>query len=181
MSAEDRRLREAELLLGELRDHLSLEGIDEADAEDVVADLGDLGIGRGGRDHRDARLLADRSGRHASARSHLAQDRDHAVLVDELVHGRRGFLGLRLIVLDDHLHLGAADPARGVQVVQVELDPILRGDPERGRGACERSVLADHDLVALLGAACHGRDRGHEQGGERQGSKGPDHAPSSMT
>ena len=43
----------------ELREDRALEGIDEANAEDVVSGLRDLGICRGGRDHGDFVLLAD--------------------------------------------------------------------------------------------------------------------------
>ena len=43
---EDRDLPRLQIVEGELGEHLALERIDEADAEDVVADLGDALVGR---------------------------------------------------------------------------------------------------------------------------------------
>ena len=43
---EDGDLPRLEIVVGELGEHLALERIDEADAEDVVADLGDALVGR---------------------------------------------------------------------------------------------------------------------------------------
>ena len=160
--AEDRGLREMLRLLRELRDDHPLEGIDVADAEDVVADLRDLGIGGGGTDHRHARVLADRGRGQTPAARHLAQHRDDAVLRDELVDGGRRFLGLALVVLHQNVDLLAADAALRVQVVHEELDPVLGRDPERGGGSRQRAVLPDLDLGFTFGAAGERPDQGEQ-------------------
>ncbi len=177
---EDRRLGEPEGAPPELGDHLALERVDEADAGDVIPQLGHLGVGRGRGDHGDARLLADGSRRHAPAGRDLSQNRDHAVLIHQLVHRSRRLFRLGLVVFDDHANLDAADPAAGVDVVHVELDPILGRGPERGGCSRQRAVLADDDLVLALGAAQEqGRDS--REGDYRAiGHPMPDHPRSSM-
>ena len=61
-AGEDGDLLRLQVLLGELRHDGALEGVNETDAEDVVAGLGDLRVGGRGGDHRDLRLLGDGGG-----------------------------------------------------------------------------------------------------------------------
>ena len=112
---EDRDLPGLEIVERELGEHLALERIDEADAEDVVADLGDALVGRRRRDHRDLVPLRDRRGGQRSAAGHLAEDGDDLVLRDQLGDGVRGFLGLALVVLDEQPELAPAEHAAGAR------------------------------------------------------------------
>ena len=76
---QDRHLLDLQLLDGEARHHRALERVDEAGAEDVVADLGDLRVGRAGRDHRHARALRLGRRRERARRGDLAEQRHHLV------------------------------------------------------------------------------------------------------
>ncbi len=157
--------------MGELRHHVALERVDEADPEDVVTDLGDLGVGRGVGDHRHmGRLGLVGHGDGVGAR-HLAEDQEHLVLVDEPGGGVGRFLGLALIVVDPDVDLLALDPPGGVDLAQRELDGVPRRDAEGGLGAGERADLTDEDGVSRHSAGSTARGRGRGPARRRTGRR----------
>ena len=68
----------------------------------MVAGLGHLFIGGGGRDHRDAATLGDRSSLQRTSRGDLTDQGYHLVSCDQFTHKRGGLTGLGLVVLGDH-------------------------------------------------------------------------------
>ncbi len=134
-------------LMGELRHHGPLKRIDEADAENVVADFRDLGVGRGRRDHRDFVLLADGRGFERFRRRHFAEHGDDFVLRDELAHDRCRLSGHGLIVLGDELQFSPEHAARRVDLVDGERGAFVRRLAETRAAAGERREFADFDFV----------------------------------
>ena len=134
-----------ERVLGEERHHRALKRINEADAENEVADLRDLGIRRAGRNHRHLGVLTNRRGLERPPRRDLAEDRDDLVARHELAHhaGRLALLGLR--VLGDQLELPAQHPARRVQLLDGEQRALVRRLSKRGLLARQRRELTDLD------------------------------------
>jgi hypothetical protein len=157
--AQHRHLVELEVVVGELRHHVALKGIDEADAEDVVADLRHLGVGGGVGDHRHLGRLRLFGHGHGVAAGHLAQDQEHVVLVDEAVGRLGSLLGLALVVVDPDLDLLALHPAGGVHLADREVDRVPGGDAEGGLRAGERAHLAEQDGVAGDAGRSSGRCR----------------------
>ena len=144
---------------GEFGEDLALEWIGKADAENVTADFGDLRVGRGGRNHRDVRVLADGGGLDGAAGSDFAEDGDGLVAGDELAHGGGSLAGFGLVVLGDQLEFLAEHAGGGVDLLDREEGALVRGLAEGGFLAGERGILADLDGVVGAGGE-------HEQGGE---------------
>ena len=168
---EDRHVLELEVLGRELGHHRALEGIDEAHAEDVVADLGHLRVGRRGRDHRHARPTG-RSGRRPCSRLEATSPITAItlVLIDQLLHHRRRFLRLALVVLDSPPARSArrSCPASGPCSSSIAmLDATLGRLAEVGVAAGQRAVLADDELFLAGGTAASDRDDG-QQGEARE-------------
>ena len=154
------------MVAGELRHHVALERVDEADAEDVVALAGDGGVGGRGGDHgHPGRLGLVRHGQRVGGGG-LAQDDGHLVLGDE-AGGRLGrLLGPALAVVDAHLQLPALHPARGVGLRDGHGDTVARGDAEGGLAAGEAAHLAQED-----GAPCRRGAPVEAPAGEGAGSE----------
>ena len=163
---------------GELRDDHALEGIDVADAEDMVPDLGHFRVRGGGADHRDAGVLADGRRGEAAAAGHLAEDRDDSVLRDQLVHRGGRLLGPALVVLHENVDLLPPDASRGVQIVHEELDPVLGRDAEGGGASGERAVFPDFDLRFALRAAREEEKHREGEDGRAEDPADPDHGAS---
>src|SRR5690606_3003792 len=100
-AGEDGDLGGFQIVLGELGHDGALEGINEADAENVIAGFGDLGIGRGGGDHWDFAGLGNGGGFEGAAGGDFADERDDFFAGDEFLRGGGAFAGLCLVVLGD--------------------------------------------------------------------------------
>ena len=163
-------------LVGEVRHHGALERIDEADAENVVAHLGDLRVGGGRGNHRDFRRLGDRRGFERAAGGHLAEDGDDAVAGDQFVDDVGGLAGLGLVVLGEEFDLFAEHAAGGVDFLDRQFGALV------GRGAeCrffpgERGEFADLDGVTASGFAARERNQAEERGGGGENQVGRFHA-----
>ena len=142
---EDADALRVQVVVRELRDDVALEAVDEADAQDHVADLGDALVRRRRRDHRHAVLLRDRAARHRQARRDLAEHGLDVVVGDEPRHRGAGLLRLAGIVERDELDRPAVDAALGVALVEREPDRLVGRLPERRLRAGHRAVVADHD------------------------------------
>ena len=102
------------VLLREIRHDRALKRINETDAKNVIADLGDFRIGGGGRDHRDLVFLADRRGfqRTLEATSpRIATTPSREISLCTTVAGSPG---LGLVVFGEQLEFFAEHAARGV-------------------------------------------------------------------
>ena len=161
-----------EAVLGEFRHGRALEGIDEADAEDVVAHLGHARIRGRRRDHRDLVVLGDGRGLEGPAGGDLAEEGDDLVAGDEFFDDGGGLALLGLVVLGDELDLASQDAAGGVQLLDGEEGALVRGLPEGGLLAGEGGEFADLD--GLLGAGGAGEGRGREHG-KQKGAEGFGH------
>ena len=156
MSFEHRDLARLQIVVGKLGEDLALEGIDEADAEDVVADLRDALVGGRGRDHRNLIFLRHRRGGQRPAAGDLAEHRHDLVLRDQFRDGVGRLFRPALIVFDEQPDLPAAEqPAGVVDLFNRELRALDRRLPERGAVSGQRPVHADQDFArrALLGGA----------------------------
>src|SRR6185503_19167246 len=117
--------------------------------EDIVADLRDLGIGRGRRDHRGLVLLANGGRRERERAGYFAQNDLDAVLGDELGHDDRRLFRFALIVISGDLQRLAVDAAGRVDLLDRQLDAVIGRDAEGRLRARERAELADADLVGI--------------------------------
>ena len=151
---EDGGLRQFQIVVDELGHHISLEGIDEAGAEDVIAHLRHLGIGGGGRDHRNFVGLRLGSHEERAGRGHFAEKRDHVLAGDQPGRRRGRLLRLALVVEGDDLDLLAPDAARRVELGGGELDGAIARHAESRFGSRHRAYFADHDgALAAAGSA----------------------------
>ena len=98
-------------MAGEFRHHRALKGVDEANAEDVVALGGDVGSRRARGDERDPGVLRDGGGFEGAAGGDFAEEGDDLVARDEFLGNGGGFAGLGLVVLDQQLEPAAEPPA----------------------------------------------------------------------
>ena len=151
---QDRELLQLQVVGGELRHHVALEGIDEAGAEDVVAFPGHLRVGGGGRDHRDLGRLRLVRHEHAAGGGDLAEERDHVLAGDEAGRGGGGLFRLALVVEGDDLDLPVLDAARAVYLLDAHLDAAVAGDAEGRLGTGHAADLADLDRTVGCGARC---------------------------
>jgi hypothetical protein len=149
---EDGDLVGLQVLAGELRRDVALEGVDEADAEDHVAELRDAHVRRRRRDHRHAVLLGDAAAGERRRRRDLAEDGDDLLVVDEAGDDGAGLGRLRRGVEGDQLDRAALHAAGGVALLDGELDAVVRRDAEGGLGAGHRAVVADLDGTGALGS-----------------------------
>ena len=169
--AQDGHLGELEVVVGEFRHHVALERVDEADPEDVVADLRHLGVRRGIGDHRHLRRLRRLGHGDGVGARHLAEDQQHLVLVDEPGGGVGRLLWLALVVVHPDVDLLALHPTGGVGLADRELDAVPGGDAEGGLRAGERADLTDEDGVSRHSAASPSRGRGRGPAGRRTGRR----------
>ena len=97
------------------------EGVAQGSPEDVVAGLGDVGVG-GEAGENDYAVLLGQWGcaEHCSAAGG-AEDNLHAINFGEFLVGSDGVLGVALFVLDDNLEHAAIDAAGGVDLVNRHL------------------------------------------------------------
>jgi hypothetical protein len=151
---QDRDLVGLQVLAREPRRDVALEGVDEADAEDHVAELGDPDVGRRRRDHRHAVLLGDPAAGERRRRGDLAEHGDDLLVVDEAGHDGAGLGRLRRGVEGDQLDLAALHATGGVALLDGELDAVVRRDPEGRLGSRHRPVVADLDraTTAVVGS-----------------------------
>ena len=96
-------------------------------------------------------------------------DREHVVLGDELVGGRRRLIGLGGVVLDQQLDLvdlaGDGDAARRIQLVDREFGRVARRGAHRRHLAGHFDDGADAKRVVIASAvAAAGRRKGGSQG-----------------
>lgn len=80
------------LLIAVGRSNGTLERVDEAGTEDVVADFGNSGVGAEGGDGRALRVLRDRSGSQHALRGVRADDGDDLFFLDQLLIDVGGLL-----------------------------------------------------------------------------------------
>ena len=125
--------------------------------------LGQLRVGRGGRDLQDALLVVDGRSRDRRARAEVAGDELDAVM-DELVGYRHRLLGVAGIVADLENQLLAVDAALGVDVLHGQLGAALHLLAEHGVLAGHRACGRDGH-VRPCGAAAeqHERRGAHQQ------------------
>src|SRR5581483_9820347 len=147
-------------VLGELGQNGALKRVDEADTENITSDLGDLGIGRGGRNHRYARGFADGSGLERAAGGDLPEDGHDLVAGDELAHGGGGLARLGLVVFGDEVDFPAEHAAGGVDFLNGEDRALVGRLTKGGLLAGERGIFADFDLVGAAGEGEGGKEEG---------------------
>jgi hypothetical protein len=137
----------------ELRVDPALEVVEEADAEDVVADIRDVRVRRRRGDHRHVRLLRDRAAGERQRRCNLAEHGDRMMIVDE-AGDRGGRLALLARVVDrDELDLLALHAALRVALLDREPDRLIGRDAERRLRTGHRREVADDDRAARRTAA----------------------------
>ena len=147
----------------------ALEGIDETDAENVVADLGDAGVGRGDRHHGDLRILANGRGLEGVSGGIGADDGDDFVAGDEFFDRGGGLTLFRLDIFDEVGEGATEDAALGVNLLDGEEHAFAGGDAERGVLAGEGAVVAQFDCVRLARARREGKE-GDGDGEEGDGA-----------
>ncbi len=136
----------------ELRHDRSLERIDEADPEDVIAFLGHRLVGRAGRNHRDLVFLANRGRFERAGACDLAEDGNGFVAGDQFLHRRGRLSRFRLIVLEDDLDFASAEqPSGGVDLLHRQLRAIAGIDAEGRLAPGHGGELADDDVLCLRG------------------------------
>ena len=133
---------------GEVGHDRALEGINKTDAENVIAHLGDLGIGGGRGDHGNAALLADGRGFEGTGGRDFAEHGDHAVAGDQFTNHGGGLAGLGLVVFGVEFDFLAEHAAGGVDFIHRLLDAFMGGLAEGGLGAGQGAVFAHLDDVA---------------------------------
>ena len=144
-------LARLQIVVGEFGQHLALKRIDEADAEDVVADLRHALVGRRRGNHRHLVLLRDRRGGERAAARHLAQHGNDFVLRDQLGDGVRRFLRPALIVFDQQPDFPPAEqPAGVVDFLDRQLRAFHRRLPERRAIPGQRPIHADQDVAGRV-------------------------------
>ena len=107
---EDGRPPLAQVLIGVARRHLALEGVDEADAEDVVLALADDGVGGRGRDQGHTRLLGDGGGGQGRGAGDRPQHGHDLLLAHQAAGGVGRLHVVALVVRQDQLDGPAQRP-----------------------------------------------------------------------
>ena len=151
---------------GELGEDRALERVDEADAEDVVADLGDARVGRGDRHHGDLGELADGGGFEGVGGGVGPDDGGDFVAGDEFLHRGGGLALFRLDVFDEVGEGAAEDTAVGVDFLDGEEDAFAGGDAEGGVFTGERTVVAEFDGFGGGGGECEKGEGERSEGTE---------------
>ena len=134
-----------------------------AGAEDVVeALLGQLRVGRGGRDLQDALLVVDLRGRDRRAGAEVPGHEHHA-LVDHLVGDRDRLLGIAGVVADPEHELLAEHAAGLVEVLDRLLGALLHLLAEDRVLAGHRAGGGDHDVGLRRAGGERDQRAGREQ------------------
>ena len=165
-----------EIIQGELRHDGALEIVDEADAEDVVAFLGDGRIGGAGGDQGDFRGLGERGDLEGAAGRHFAEDGDDFVAGEQFFGDGGRLAGLGLVVLGDEFELAAEDAAGGVEFFEGQQNSFVLGLAKGGVFAGEAGEFADFDGFGGAGERREEEgERGEDEGGrfhEGEGERG---------
>ena len=128
----------------------------------VPAGLGQVGVGGGAGDHRNATVVKHLGGRNSHTRVHKGDGARHLV-VAQLLRSSRALLGIGRIVFghDLEFHLLACDfHALGVEVFNGHAHAVFIVLAKVGLGAGDRANVADFDDLLL----CHGH-RAHARHG----------------
>src|SRR5687768_1335087 len=152
----------------ELRHHGALERIDEADAEDVIANLGDLRVRRRRRNHRHLVLLCNRRRFERLRRSHFAEECNDFVTGDQLARDRCGFACLGLIILRDEPHVLPEQTAAGVEFIDRHLRSLVRRLAETCGPTAEGRVFPDHNFIGVASPGLFAPGEWNEGDAEQQ-------------
>ena len=164
-----------------VRESFALHRVGHADAPDVAAQRGDVGIGGRRRDHGQTGSLILGCGGDGGAGEHVSVDDDDGAVVDELLGHEHGLFRVAEVVPEFGRDLTAVDAAGGVQLGHGDVGARLVGRAVGRIVAGEGSGEADLErcggrarVVARAAAAarneCHRRERDGQRGeeGERQ-------------
>ena len=146
-AVEHGHLLDLQVLGGEACSHLTLVGVLEAGAEQVIA--GFDGVGGGGRGDGDQLGLVGQRGHGCGGGGNgRAGHGEHVVVAGELVVGVGGFGGVALVVHGLELDLLAVDAALGVDLGDRQLEALDLGLAVSGGGTGVGGHGADGDGVA---------------------------------
>ena len=169
---KDRHIQRFERPFGKVGQQESLEFVGETNPENVIADFGQLHVGRGRGNHRDLVGLADVGRFHGARGSHFSQHCAHAIAGDEFLDHRRRLALLGLVIFADQLDFAAEHSAGGIDLLNGQLRAVVRHLPKSGLAAGERSEFADVNRVAGRSLATR-----KQQGQGQQGQDFPEESP----
>ena len=137
-----------------LRQSFTLTRVGHADTPDVGAQIGDVGVGGGRRDHGQAGGLVLGAGGDGGAAELVAVDDDDVGVIDVLLGHQHGLFRVGEVIADGDRHVAAVDAAGGVELVHGDL----------GAGLVRRAVGG-----VLAG---HGTGHAHLEGRRRAAGRG---------